>query len=109
MRKYQILCCSLDMPNNWVFLGGSHHAMTYAATIYKDDHRCIQLFLQYVDFLRMLASVEGDEKRDKEKRAFLEFQSIHQSDCIQCFINLRKKTQMSEVKFPFAFVSSPGG
>lgn len=109
MRKYQILCDSMDRPNEWMFLGGSYHAMTYAATIYKDDHRCIQLFLQLLDFRKILAAVKGDKRYENSKRAFLTYQTMHQSDCIQSVNNLRKKSHMPKVPYPSVCVPPPSG
>lgn len=109
MRKYHILCDSIDKPNEWIFLGGSYHSMTHAAKIYNDANACIQLLLQYEDFKKLYNAVDTSDKRGSDEKNFLEFQIMFQSDCIQCVNNLRKKTQLSKVLYPFVFIPTPSG
>ena len=109
MRKYRILCQSMDRPNEWVFLGGSYHSMTHAAKIYKDDNACKQLLLQFEDFKKLYNAVDTTDKRGRDENRFLEFQIMFQGECILQINNIREKAHLSEIFPDFVFVTEPSG
>ena len=81
MKIYGIECTSLPVPEEWVYLQDSDHAIRHAGKIYNNAKLLFFFIKQHHDFKALWTHLKATSSHDLEKLAFIAFQVQFQREC----------------------------
>lgn len=73
----------LNPPDNWILLEDTSHAFRYAADIWQDEVKYLELELQYNQIQQLYEEFNKYPNRDLDQLASLAFQIQFLRECIQ--------------------------
>ena len=83
----------LNPPDDWVLLEDTNHAFRYAAEIWQDEAKCLQLELQYDQIRELYREYRKYSNPDLDQLASIAFHVQFLRECIQ---EIQRLTELSK-------------
>lgn len=85
-------------PDGWILLEDTNHAFRYAAEIWKDALKCLELQLQYTQFQQIYSEYKRYPQADLDQLATIAFHVQFLRECTQEIQRLIEKMEPSMFK-----------